>query len=247
MLVRIFALFLFILKFVEDSQVLGMNVDDRIFTYLKNNAVVCFDAKFHEKSEMDRELSSSKISDTVDCVAVCGTLIRESLFGADNKFLQVINVVSAANIRSNMEVSATVKVFSNLKKSKMIGENLWEEDFRKLALFAPTATRKLSLIEWLAKSNNLLEGRSNNYELRTFSEDYTLELALCMMFSPVNFSFWDSNANKLQYVQNMCGAIRSYLHIVEGIDIKPLQGKPSYFSVLEQCYSFYFLESKKNR
>ena len=247
MLRRIFVLFFCVFCIMENSSLFGMKIDDRVVTYLKNNATVCFNSKLHDRSEIERELVSSKIGDIVGCVAICGTLIKSDLFGESDKLPQVIHLISEENIQSAMGTSATVNVFLNLKKRQMIEDNLQENDFRKLALFAPTATKKLKLTEWLSKFDNLLEGKSNNYELKSFSENYTLELALCMIFSPVSFSFWDSNANKLQYVQNMCGAIRSYLHIVEGIDIKPLQGKPSYFSVLEQCYSFYFLESKKNR
>ena len=92
-------------------------MDNRIFTYLRNNAVVCFDTKILGKNEMGKKLSSSKPGDIVECIAVCGTLIRESLFDAEKKLPKVLNLISNEDIQNAMEMTLTVNVFSNLKKS----------------------------------------------------------------------------------------------------------------------------------
>ncbi len=119
----------------------------------------------------------------------------------------------------------------------------------KLALFAPIASQKLSLSEWLIQFNSLCSDKNSNYKSDKCFEEClcSLEVTLCMMFSAVNFSWFDSVNDRYSYVDCMCKMIRSYLYFVEGIDITPWQEQTTCVSTMLRCYDFYISESKKNK
>lgn len=218
----------------------GMNSDVKeVLTYLNNNANVCFHEKYIERKDMLRKLNSPKINDTILCIKICGTMIGHSLFEQTGNFSKLKNVVSLLSDDSDKNYTGerlqfTESVFSRLSNDTNINY------LHKLAFFAPTATQKLSLSDWLLNFDPFVKN-GNNYELAKWNKEYDLELALCMLFTPVFIPFWEGNNYRKQYVKDMCGAIRTYLYYAENKTIDTLQNQtqPSSFIILKDCYDFY--------
>lgn len=247
----LFLAFYILCNFI-DTRSWAMVSGDVVYEYLKNNAIVCFHSELSE-NDFNKKLGSKKISDKINCVDVCGTMLRESLFSSRQCFEDVFSMIDVGNIPDDSELQKTAEILSRInRRSGTIVEDESEDVFLKLALFAPTSTNELKLKDWLLRADRLFnKERDNNYELSDFSSQYTLEMALYIIFCGVKFSFWglDSEEDKLSCVKYFCGAIRTYLLKIGKIkkDIAPVSCKPSYVAILRECYDVYSRDSKKNR
>ena len=246
MLKRIFVLFLYA---IGCSYLLGVTPDSRVFNYIRNNAVMCFDKKLSNRREMISLLSSSNVNDLVSCVSVCCTMIRQSLLESPYAFNKVVALLSDANVPPGLDTSETEKIFEEMNSWNAVGGDCYSNDLRKLALLAPVASRRLSLKQWLKRFELLsFSDKSTLCDSNEYSEryPYSLEFSLCMMFSAVHFNrLFDSTDDKCSYVKCMCTIVKSYLHFVEGIDVMPWQKGISCTSVLLRCYDCYSVKGEK--
>ncbi len=126
MLKKIFILCFFI---IGCSHLFGVTFNNRIFTYIKNNAVICFDSKLPDRKQMLRELTSSNVKDLINCVTICETMIRQSLFESRHNFEKVISLISDSNIPSALGMSKVERVFIEMSEYDGI-----EKDYNRIDL-----------------------------------------------------------------------------------------------------------------
>lgn len=233
---RLFGLFCVI---VSCFSLFGMQVNERVLMYLGSNSGVCFPEECLARKDVIKKLNSSKISDTISCIRVCGTMIGQSLFKQSDSFRKLETVLSLLSDESDKNYTGKSMKFVENVFSRLSGDTD-SNCLHKLAFFAPTAANKLPLSDWLSNFSSFVKN-GNNYELSKWNQKYDLELALCVMFTPVSLPLIDWSNNKKQYVENMCGAIRTYLYYVENktIDTRQNQRRPSSSIILEECYDFY--------
>lgn len=241
-LLPVFVCFFLILPVFGTSFDAADVTETRVYPFVKRQALGRFDGKHLTEDAFKKSLNSGSVSDALRCTEFCAAMLVNSIF-YETKLNRVVTLMSPENITGEMDTQVMTKALDNTNGVSKYGKIPASRDvLQKLALFAPES---LSYCDWLSRCCALV-GTANNYELSRFNENYTLEEALYIIFMRPSFSFWEKN-DKFLYVQFLCGAMRTYMHIVDSVEVSPCSGRKSYVAILLRCFDIYYKENKKNR